>query len=96
MGDGMAEFIVKDVVSIADYDKYCHYVAGALSIRKLCAAWLPRGTSVIFMGVPASAGPLPGHLCLVALDQSTIAMVNQELSHLSRGGGLVALDWSVL
>lgn len=30
MGGGMAEFIVKDVVSIADFDKYCHYVAGAL------------------------------------------------------------------
>jgi farnesyl-diphosphate farnesyltransferase len=33
MGDGMAEYIVKDVVSIADYDKYCHYVAGALSLN---------------------------------------------------------------
>lgn len=28
MGAGMAEFIEKDVESIADYDLYCHYVAG--------------------------------------------------------------------
>lgn len=29
MGAGMAEFIEKDVVSIKDFDLYCHYVAGA-------------------------------------------------------------------
>lgn len=32
MGQGMAEFIVKEVVSVADYDKYCHYVAGLVGI----------------------------------------------------------------
>lgn len=30
MGDGMAEFIEKEVQTVAEYDKYCHYVAGAL------------------------------------------------------------------
>jgi phytoene/squalene synthetase len=30
MGAGMAEFIHKDVETVADYDLYCHYVAGAL------------------------------------------------------------------
>ena len=29
MGAGMAEFIDKDVETVADYDLYCHYVAGA-------------------------------------------------------------------
>lgn len=32
MGEGMAEFIEKDVKTIADYDKYCHYVAGLVGI----------------------------------------------------------------
>lgn len=32
MGNGMADFIVKDVVSIKDYDLYCHYVAGLVGI----------------------------------------------------------------
>lgn len=29
MGRGMAEFIEKEVETVADYDLYCHYVAGA-------------------------------------------------------------------
>ncbi|KAG2450142.1 hypothetical protein HYH02_000245 [Chlamydomonas schloesseri] len=32
MGHGMAEFIEKEVVTVADYDKYCHYVAGLVGI----------------------------------------------------------------
>ncbi|KAG2500085.1 hypothetical protein HYH03_002362 [Edaphochlamys debaryana] len=32
MGYGMAEFIEKDVISVADYDQYCHYVAGLVGI----------------------------------------------------------------
>ena len=28
MGDGMAEFIEKEVVTVEDFDLYCHYVAG--------------------------------------------------------------------
>lgn len=32
MGAGMAEFIEKEVKTIADYDKYCHYVAGLVGI----------------------------------------------------------------
>jgi phytoene/squalene synthetase len=41
MGAGMAEFIEKDVVSVDDYDLYCHYVAGtlrALNVEKASAA----------------------------------------------------------
>ena len=30
MGDGMAKYIQQDVETIADYDKYCHFVAGLL------------------------------------------------------------------
>lgn len=29
MGVGMAEFIEKEVVTLEDFDLYCHYVAGA-------------------------------------------------------------------
>mmetsp|Transcript_20164 Transcript_20164/g.36231 ORF Transcript_20164/g.36231 Transcript_20164/m.36231 type:complete len:519 (-) Transcript_20164:72-1628(-) len=32
MGEGMAEFLEKDVISVADYDLYCHYVAGLVGI----------------------------------------------------------------
>lgn len=32
MGAGMKEFIEKEVVTIAEYDKYCHYVAGLVGI----------------------------------------------------------------
>lgn len=32
MGEGMADFIEKDVLTIADYDLYCHYVAGLVGI----------------------------------------------------------------
>ena len=32
MGFGMAEFAKKDVVSVADFDLYCHYVAGLVGI----------------------------------------------------------------
>eukprot|EP00798_Chlamydomonas_sp_ICE-L_P000462 gene462-1868_t len=32
MGAGMAEFIEKEVKTVADYDKYCHYVAGLVGI----------------------------------------------------------------
>ena len=32
MGHGMAEFIESDVLSVADYDRYCHYVAGLVGI----------------------------------------------------------------
>ena len=29
MGAGMADFLEKEVETVADYDQYCHYVAGA-------------------------------------------------------------------
>ncbi len=32
MGNGMAEFIQKEVDTIADFDRYCHYVAGLVGI----------------------------------------------------------------
>lgn len=32
MGEGMALFTKKQVVSVGDYDKYCHYVAGIVGI----------------------------------------------------------------
>lgn len=32
MGHGMAEFIEADVLSVEDYDRYCHYVAGLVGI----------------------------------------------------------------
>lgn len=32
MGKGMSEFIEKEVVSIVDWDLYCHYVAGLVGI----------------------------------------------------------------
>ncbi|PNH09521.1 Squalene synthase [Tetrabaena socialis] len=32
MGEGMAEFIEKEVTTVADYDQYCHYVAGLVGI----------------------------------------------------------------
>ena len=32
MGDGMAKYIQQDVDSIADYDEYCHFVAGLVGV----------------------------------------------------------------
>ena len=32
MGNGMADFIEKEVETVADYDLYCHYVAGLVGI----------------------------------------------------------------
>ena len=32
MGDGMADFIEKEVLTVRDYDLYCHYVAGLVGI----------------------------------------------------------------
>ena len=32
MGAGMADFIEKEVVTVADYDLYCHYVAGLVGV----------------------------------------------------------------
>jgi phytoene/squalene synthetase len=37
MGVGMAEFIEKEVITVEDYDLYCHYVAGSLSLTCLCS-----------------------------------------------------------
>ena len=32
MGKGMADFIAKEVLTVSDYDLYCHYVAGLVGI----------------------------------------------------------------
>ncbi len=32
MGDGMASFAEKEIISVKDYDLYCHYVAGLVGI----------------------------------------------------------------
>jgi farnesyl-diphosphate farnesyltransferase len=32
MGNGMADFIESEVLTVEDYDKYCHYVAGLVGI----------------------------------------------------------------
>ena len=32
MGAGMAEFIEREVLSVQDYDLYCHYVAGLVGL----------------------------------------------------------------
>ena len=32
MGAGMAEFIERDVVTVTDYNLYCHYVAGLIGL----------------------------------------------------------------
>ena len=40
MGDGMAEFIEKEVLTVRDYDLYCHYVAGLVGIG-LCQVLTP-------------------------------------------------------
>lgn len=42
MGAGMAEFIELDVVTVAQYDRYCHYVAGLVGIG-LCHLFASAG-----------------------------------------------------
>lgn len=32
MGSGMAKYIERDVETVADYDEYCHFVAGLVGI----------------------------------------------------------------
>lgn len=32
MGAGMAKYIQQDVETIADYDEYCHFVAGLVGV----------------------------------------------------------------
>jgi farnesyl-diphosphate farnesyltransferase len=32
MGKGMSEFVQQEVVSVEDWDLYCHYVAGLVGI----------------------------------------------------------------
>mmetsp|Transcript_1664 Transcript_1664/g.4830 ORF Transcript_1664/g.4830 Transcript_1664/m.4830 type:complete len:479 (-) Transcript_1664:515-1951(-) len=42
MGDGMAEFIPIEVKTVAEYEKYCHYVAGLVGIG-LSDLWSASG-----------------------------------------------------
>jgi farnesyl-diphosphate farnesyltransferase len=48
MGQGMAEFMKKDVKTIADFDLYCHYVAGLVGIglTRLFYAFNPSSITV--------------------------------------------------
>jgi len=32
MGAGMAKYIQQDVETVADYDEYCHFVAGLVGV----------------------------------------------------------------
>lgn len=49
MGLGMAEFMKKDVKTIADFDLYCHYVAGLVGIglTRLFYAFQPSSITVV-------------------------------------------------
>jgi len=48
MGKGMADFTLKDVKTIADFDLYCHYVAGLVGIglTRLFYAYEPSSITV--------------------------------------------------
>jgi farnesyl-diphosphate farnesyltransferase len=48
MGKGMAEFAVRDVKTIADFDLYCHYVAGLVGIglTRLFLAFSAKSVSI--------------------------------------------------
>jgi farnesyl-diphosphate farnesyltransferase len=49
MGQGMADFIKKDVKTIADFDLYCHYVAGLVGIglTRLFYAYKPSSITIV-------------------------------------------------
>jgi phytoene/squalene synthetase len=40
MGNGMADFIDKEILTVDEYDLYCHYVAGScgIAVVKVCAS----------------------------------------------------------
>lgn len=61
MGAGMAKYIQQDVETIADYDEYCHFVAGlvgvglsqvslALSLMVLILSSQPRCNAALMFG----------------------------------------------
>lgn len=45
MGAGMAEFITKEVLTVKDYDQYCHYAAGLVGegLSRVCPSPLTSG-----------------------------------------------------
>jgi farnesyl-diphosphate farnesyltransferase len=49
MGQGMADFIKKDVKTIADFDLYCHYVAGLVGfgLTRLFYAYKPSSITIV-------------------------------------------------
>ena len=49
MGQGMAEFIDKEVITIEDYNLYCHYVAGLVGIG-LTKSFIAYGESKALLG----------------------------------------------
>ena len=42
MGAGMAKYIQQDVETIADYDEYCHFVAGLVGVGLSQASHRPQ------------------------------------------------------
>ena len=42
MGAGMAKYIEQDVETIADYDEYCHFVAGLVGVGLSQASHRPQ------------------------------------------------------
>ncbi len=51
MGHGMAEFIESEVLSVADYDRYCHYVAGLVGIGLSQASSLHENIELSFPSI---------------------------------------------
>ncbi len=52
MGEGMAEFIEKEVLTVKDYDLYCHYVAGLVGIglSQVLISCLIAQANIIYSG----------------------------------------------
>lgn len=48
MGAGMAKYIQQDVESVADYDEYCHFVAGLVGAGLSQASLGHRFLSIVF------------------------------------------------
>lgn len=42
MGAGMAKYIQQDVETVADYDEYCHFVAGLVGVGLSQASHRPQ------------------------------------------------------
>jgi farnesyl-diphosphate farnesyltransferase len=63
MGQGMAEFIDKEVITIEDYNLYCHYVAGLVGIG-LTKSFIAYGESKALMGASGNDDHLSNQMGL--------------------------------